>query len=326
VKRGPTVRLVVFVCLLALACIVPAVRSAALFCLGIGMFTLLVGVPLLAFRVITVIIHETAHAVMTLLVGWRLRRVVIGHGQLLWRLRVADALVDIRLFPVSGFVQHDPVSPRWGLLKHIVICLAGPGAELLILAALVYCLCLIDQNDPRYLTPAILLKVLIGISLWSVAMSAVPHSFGTPKSQGNDAMLILKALFRPRSVGIPSKSLAEVAVGMKYRVEAFEFVLRGLDVASVRGDKGNGFPRHVTGQTLCWALRDCAVESFGDEAQEILGSWGVSSCEDFGQIVFAMVEAGLIGKTETDSVLDFQAVYEFDEAFGLAGAGQKAER
>jgi uncharacterized repeat protein (TIGR04138 family) len=50
----------------------------------------------------------------------------------------------------------------------------------------------------------------------------------------------------------------------------------------------------------------------------VLQSWGVTSSEDFGRIVFAMVEAGFIGKSEKDSIHDFDNVYAFDEAFATA--------
>ena len=47
----------------------------------------------------------------------------------------------------------------------------------------------------------------------------------------------------------------------------------------------------------------------------VLHEWGLRSCEDFGEIVFNMVEANLLAKTETDSREDFKAGYDFHEAF-----------
>jgi len=47
----------------------------------------------------------------------------------------------------------------------------------------------------------------------------------------------------------------------------------------------------------------------------VLNEWGVTRGEDFGEIVFNMVDTGLLGKTEKDSRDDFKGGYDFNEAF-----------
>jgi uncharacterized repeat protein (TIGR04138 family) len=47
----------------------------------------------------------------------------------------------------------------------------------------------------------------------------------------------------------------------------------------------------------------------------VLEEWGVRNCRDFGEIVFNMVEIGLLAKTEKDTREDFDGGYEFEEAF-----------
>lgn len=77
--------------------------------------------------------------------------------------------------------------------------------------------------------------------------------------------------------------------------------------------------RHVSGQELCLGLRSLAVEKYGLLARTVLRGWGVSTTEDFGKIVYAMVDTGLLRTSEQDSLDDFRGVYEFEEAFdGLA--------
>ncbi len=85
----------------------------------------------------------------------------------------------------------------------------------------------------------------------------------------------------------------------------------GLDYTVRRLDK----PRHVSGQELLDGLREFALEEFGPMAQTVLGGWGVRRTEDFGEIVFNLVEAGLLGKTDQDSRADFANGYDFDDAF-----------
>lgn len=103
--------------------------------------------------------------------------------------------------------------------------------------------------------------------------------------------------------------------------EAFEFVRRGLQhtvevlhgapEATLIQDEG----RHVTGQQLCLGLRDYALRQYGLLARTVLERWGIRRTDDFGKIVFAMIEAGLMRKTEEDTIDDFRAVYDFGEAF-----------
>lgn len=102
-----------------------------------------------------------------------------------------------------------------------------------------------------------------------------------------------------------------------YRDEAFEFVRQGLShtAGKIHGDLDSVTSRHVSGQQLCLGLRELAVERYGRLARTVLTRWGVTTTEDFGRIVFAMIEAGLLRKSDQDCLDDFSGVYEFDEAF-----------
>jgi uncharacterized repeat protein (TIGR04138 family) len=115
------------------------------------------------------------------------------------------------------------------------------------------------------------------------------------------------------------KDLPAVARSTKYPLDAFVFVQRGLDdtVRRVHGEpKPDADPaNHVTGQQLSLGLRDFALLQYGLLARTVLRRWHINSTEDFGQIVFAMVEGGLMKKTAEDSVRDFSGVYDFEEAF-----------
>ena len=73
--------------------------------------------------------------------------------------------------------------------------------------------------------------------------------------------------------------------------------------------------RHVTGQQLCWAIRDVALERWGLMARSVLARWGITSSGDVGAIIFALVENHWLQKQSTDTVEDFDDVFCFDEAF-----------
>lgn len=120
--------------------------------------------------------------------------------------------------------------------------------------------------------------------------------------------------------------LRTLANSTRYPVDAFIFVQRGLDytVTRIHGetedddayeDEDFESSRHVSGQDLCLGLRDFALKEYGLLARTVLRRWTVTSCRDFGEIVFAMVDGGLMRKTEHDSIHDFQDVFDFSSAF-----------
>lgn len=106
-----------------------------------------------------------------------------------------------------------------------------------------------------------------------------------------------------------------------YPDEAFAFVRAGLGhtVEMIHGGSGSSEEgRHVSGQQLCLGLRDYALQRYGMLARTVLSRWGVRRTQDFGRIVFGMIEAGLMRKSEEDRLEDFADVYDFDEAFAPA--------
>ncbi|MGN6504016.1 MAG: Minf_1886 family protein [Tepidisphaeraceae bacterium] len=102
-----------------------------------------------------------------------------------------------------------------------------------------------------------------------------------------------------------------------YAVDAYYFVQQGLALTAAK-HHGNGVvsnTRHITGQQLCEGLRDLAIRQWGMMARTVLERWGVYTTLDFGRIVYAMIDAGFMGKTEDDRLEDFKNVYDFRTAF-----------
>jgi uncharacterized repeat protein (TIGR04138 family) len=98
----------------------------------------------------------------------------------------------------------------------------------------------------------------------------------------------------------------------RYTKEAFWFVRDGVHQA-VRSRAGGS--RHVTAHELLETLRILALERYGTNAREQLRSWGVTRCEDFGEIVFALIDNGVFGKRPEDRKEDFENGYDFETAF-----------
>ena len=102
----------------------------------------------------------------------------------------------------------------------------------------------------------------------------------------------------------------------RYHREGYLFVREALDhTQKTVGKDSRGRLRHVTGQELLAGIREYALKQFGPMSTTVLEEWGIRRCEDFGEIVFNMVEVGWLAKTSKDSRADFEGGYTFEEAF-----------
>lgn len=102
----------------------------------------------------------------------------------------------------------------------------------------------------------------------------------------------------------------------RFSPTAYEFVRRSLDHALERlGRKGQKKPAHVRGEELLESFRALALKEFGPMAKSVLNDWGIFNCTEVGQVVFQLVQHGILGKSETDKIDDFQEIYTFTEAF-----------
>ena len=108
----------------------------------------------------------------------------------------------------------------------------------------------------------------------------------------------------------------------RYAYEAYEFVfaalahtqqLLGREPAEDR-EHASEKEHHVSGPELLNGVRDLALREFGLMARTVFHMWGIQRTGDFGEIVFNLVEAGLMSKTDEDTRVDFHDVYDLDEA------------
>jgi uncharacterized repeat protein (TIGR04138 family) len=97
----------------------------------------------------------------------------------------------------------------------------------------------------------------------------------------------------------------------RFHESAFLFVLASLEFLQARLPER----RHVDGKELAHAVRELALDRFGVTSRLVLDHWGVRSTADVGDIVFALVDTGLLMSQPGDSRSDFADVFDFDEAF-----------
>jgi len=97
----------------------------------------------------------------------------------------------------------------------------------------------------------------------------------------------------------------------RYLFEAFQFIREALDFRVGQLDER----RHISGRELLEGVKLLALERFGPMTRSVLNHWGIRSGEDVGNIVFHLVEEGVMSKTDDDTLSDFSEVIRFDEAF-----------
>lgn len=97
----------------------------------------------------------------------------------------------------------------------------------------------------------------------------------------------------------------------RFSEAAYIFVLSSLNHVLQRLPE----PRHISGRELVEGVRDLALERYGPMARSVLEHWGIHDTAAVGEIVFALVEHGVLIKQDEDTRADFVDVFDFDDAF-----------
>jgi uncharacterized repeat protein (TIGR04138 family) len=112
----------------------------------------------------------------------------------------------------------------------------------------------------------------------------------------------------------------------RYAYEAYEFLFHALHhtqklLGREPPEVAEGEPappvdrrHHVSGRELVEGARDLALREFGFMARTVFRQWGIQRTDDFGEMVFNLVEAGLMSKTDDDRKEDFCGVFDLDRA------------
>jgi len=99
----------------------------------------------------------------------------------------------------------------------------------------------------------------------------------------------------------------------RYKSEAYEFIMEALAYTQKKFRRS----KHVTGQELLEGIRQLLENKFGPMVLTVLKHWGVKTTEDFGHIVFNLVQHKILSKTEEDTLKSFREAYDFHEVFSV---------
>ena len=117
--------------------------------------------------------------------------------------------------------------------------------------------------------------------------------------------------------GIEERITAVRRRDRRFARNAYEFILDALDhtMVTLGKDSKTGEDRHVGGTELLEGIRDLASSQFGPMAALVFQRWGIRNPEDFGEIVFNLVDIGLLSRRAEDSRLDFSTDQDFSADF-----------
>lgn len=97
----------------------------------------------------------------------------------------------------------------------------------------------------------------------------------------------------------------------RYKPDAYAFIMEALSYTQ----KKYKLTTHVSGPQLLRGVKDLLLEKYGPMAKTLLDHWGISKTDDFGHIVFHLVDNKVLTKTEEDRIDHFRNGYDFKEVF-----------
>lgn len=110
---------------------------------------------------------------------------------------------------------------------------------------------------------------------------------------------------------------------LRYHTDAYEFVFDALRYTQellhrspdgLDGDIDEE-SAHISGRELLDGIRKYALDQFGLMTRTVFSTWGITCTEDFGRMVFELVDEGRMRKTDRDDISDFYEVYDFADVF-----------
>lgn len=111
-----------------------------------------------------------------------------------------------------------------------------------------------------------------------------------------------------------SQTKQATLANLKYHPAAREFVNHALLFAQKRFAKSL-VDSHISPQQLLEGIREYALREFGMMTISVFRHWGITCTEDFGRIVWDLIERGDMRKTDRDQLSDFSGVYDFEDVF-----------
>lgn len=106
----------------------------------------------------------------------------------------------------------------------------------------------------------------------------------------------------------------------RYTYEAYEFVCEAIGYTqemlgrSPQEEDDPDTDYHVTGAELIRGACELAVAEFGMMAPVVFRLWGIRKTDDVGNIVFHLIRAEKLSKSDRDELDDFRDLFDLEQA------------
>lgn len=112
-------------------------------------------------------------------------------------------------------------------------------------------------------------------------------------------------------------SVRDTSSTSTYHPLAYKFVFSALRYTQEQlgRDRASEATGHISGPELLDGIRQLGLQHFGMLSPVVFKRWGINVTDDFGRIVFQLIEAGEMRKTQDDQLDDFLGVYDFSKVF-----------
>ncbi len=92
----------------------------------------------------------------------------------------------------------------------------------------------------------------------------------------------------------------------RYSPKAFMIVLEALHM-------GTPEKRHISGAELSHAVLELVRGLYGVSARMVLHEWGLKTTRDIGEVVFLLVNGGIMRAAPGDRIEDFDDLFDLSE-------------
>ncbi len=97
----------------------------------------------------------------------------------------------------------------------------------------------------------------------------------------------------------------------QYREAAYGFLLEALD----RCRRDLGREGHVSADEILTGIQNMAEDRFGPMSAMVFREWGIQDGGDFGNIVYELIDRGILSQQQEDSLEHFLGGRPYEEIF-----------
>ena len=99
-----------------------------------------------------------------------------------------------------------------------------------------------------------------------------------------------------------------------YPPEAYEFIRQSVSYAQ-RKKSQHEESNQVSTAELVLEIKNYALKEYGPMAFYLLKKWSIDSTDDFGNIIYNLIEYKIFGEGDHDQRQDFNNAYNFHDVF-----------